>query len=376
MAAASRRRSGRTAAGLLAAALVVLLAAGWHYATVVLRAAPAPPPAVSVLDVGERTVTLERRDDSLRAGVWGLHGPNGYAQVWEVTGADDDTVTRRLVMLAGALEAGTRARLDPLAYPPDPATAFFFPAEAVALRGGGRADLVLPEVAAPDHDRLGWRTAGLHDTWVVLVPGQARREAYRLVPTVRELGLPALVVGADAPVASGGAPPAGRVDWRSVQAATDHAFDVGAESVVLAGLSVGGMAVAHYLQRSPDAHRVVGAVLDTPVLDRDAVVTAAAADRGVPGWMTPLVKAIVAARTGVRSGDGEAFAERLAVPVLVFHGMDDPVVPAAGTVAFAAARPDLVTTALVEAAGHLESWNADPRGYVRRLRAFLIRVAG
>lgn len=356
-----------------------MFAAGWYLAGELMRpaAVTGAPTTVTVVDVGDAAVTLERRPETMRDGVWGLQWPDGYARVAERLEADADTVTRRLVPVSGSLEEGQAVRMDAGAYPSDPGQAFFFPTERVRLEGHGgdmTADVVTPAVAAPDQERTRWRIGGPRDTWVVLVPGggASRGEAFRLVPTMRALGFPALILHGT------GEPSLAETSWRGVAAASDHAFDRGADDVVLVGLSTGGAAVSRYLHESEDAERVVGVVLDAPVLDWDAALSAAAADRGVPAWLRPTVRRLAALRTGTRRSrlDQLARAEHLATPVLLFHGTADAVVPARSSDAFADARPDLVTFVPVEGAGHVQSWNVDPDAYDRHLRAFLTTVTG
>ncbi|MEX2621419.1 MAG: alpha/beta fold hydrolase [Egibacteraceae bacterium] len=369
-------------------ALLSVLSVGWYYAGEILRPPQAERPVydVTVADVGETTVTVPAA--AVPDGVWGLQWPEGYARVGEVVGTDPDagTVTRRMVPVIGALQAGQAVAVDAHAYPPDAADAFAFPAETVLLAGPDGplpADVVVPEVTAPDDERTAWR-AGPRDTWVIMVHGRggSRSEAFRALPTIRALGLPALVLGyrndPDAPASPDGHSGLGWTEWRDVQAATDYAFDHGARDVVLLGYSMGGAIVSTYLHEAPDADRVAGMVLDAPVLDWDVVLRAAAADRGVPLWLIPVARGIITVRTGLRWGrlDQVARAEDFDVPILLFHGTADPTVPVASSDAFAAARPDLVTYVRVEGAGHVRAWNADPDAYEAHLRDFLLTTVG
>lgn len=353
--------------------------AGWYSAGAMMRASTMTESSttVTVVAVGDAAVTLERRPETLREGVWGLQWRDGYARVGERLEADADTVSRRLVPVSGSLEEGQAVRMDAGAYPADPEQAFFFPTERVRFAGPGgdiTADVVTPTVAAPDQERTRWRIGGPRDTWVVLVSGGGapRGEALRLVPTIRDLGFPVLILHGR------GEPSLAETSWRDVAAASGHAFDRGADDVVLVGLSTGGAAVSRYLHESEHAERVVGVVLDAPVLDWDATLSAAATARGVPAWLSPTARRLVALRTGTRRSrlDHLSRAEDLTTPVLLFHGTADAVVPAHTSDAFAEARPDLVTSVPVEGAGHLQSWNADPEAYARHLRAFLTRVTG
>ena len=66
-----------------------------------------------------------------------------------------------------------------------------------------------------------------------------------------------------------------------------------------------------------------------------------------------------------------AHARDFRLPILLFQGLDDPLVPPADSAAFARASPGLVTYVTVRGAGHVQSWNVDPAGYDARVRAFL-----
>jgi hypothetical protein len=63
------------------------------------------------------------------------------------------------------------------------------------------------------------------------------------------------------------------------------------------------------------------------------------------------------------------------LPILIFQGEDDPLVPPSETRAFAQAAPGPVTYVPVPGAGHIQSWNANPTAYDRHLRQFLSPLA-
>jgi fermentation-respiration switch protein FrsA (DUF1100 family) len=63
------------------------------------------------------------------------------------------------------------------------------------------------------------------------------------------------------------------------------------------------------------------------------------------------------------------------LPILLFHGIDDGVVPISVSSDFAAMLPRWVTYFRVPKADHVESWNVNPALYQRRLSVFLNRVA-
>jgi fermentation-respiration switch protein FrsA (DUF1100 family) len=69
---------------------------------------------------------------------------------------------------------------------------------------------------------------------------------------------------------------------------------------------------------------------------------------------------------------GQAHSFRL--PILLFQGLDDPLVPPADSRRFAQTAPGPVTYVPVPGAAHIESWNANPASYDARLRQFLGRL--
>ncbi|MFZ0014671.1 MAG: hypothetical protein WAL25_11225, partial [Acidimicrobiia bacterium] len=62
------------------------------------------------------------------------------------------------------------------------------------------------------------------------------------------------------------------------------------------------------------------------------------------------------------------------VPALVFHGTADQVVPIAGSRQLKARVGELVELVETPAAGHVLSWNADPKRYEAHLARFLDRA--
>jgi fermentation-respiration switch protein FrsA (DUF1100 family) len=62
------------------------------------------------------------------------------------------------------------------------------------------------------------------------------------------------------------------------------------------------------------------------------------------------------------------------LPILLFHGTEDAVVPISTSDEFADLLPRWVTYFRVPEAGHTEAWNVGPARYERRLSAFLDRM--
>jgi uncharacterized protein len=213
----------------------------------------------------------------------------------------------------------------------------------------------------------------------------SRTDGLRALGPAVDAGLPSLLISyrndEGAPADPSGEYRYGDTEWRDLEAAVEYAVDGGAEHVVLFGASMGGGIVAAFLERSDRADVVAGIVLDAPMLDLDATVDHGAAQRelpvvgALPDGLTSVAEWIAGRRFDLDWAAVDHLpGDWLEVPALVFHGTDDDLVPISITDEFAAGRPDLVQAVRVEDAGHVRSWNVDPRGYERRESAFLACV--
>ncbi len=369
---------------LLLLAVLAFGGGGWYYAGQIHAGAleVSPPRAeereTQVESFADGEAVLRRTgepvdDDPLRT-------PDTYGLVWDggagvVSGdpevREDGSVVRALEVVDGEPPAdGTAADLrgdvwtDPRA-----AHGVDFDEVAVPCAGG----------SCP-----AWFVPGESSTWMVLVHGRgaSRTEPLRALGPAVEAGLPSLVItyrnDEGAPADESGRHGFGTTEWRDLEQAVAYAVDRGAERVVLFGASMGGAIVAGFLERSDLAGVVSGVVLDAPMLDLDATVEHGAAQRdlplvgSVPGALTSTAQWIAGWRYDL---DWDAVdylpADWLEVPALVFHGTGDDLVPVSITEEFADDRPGLVDAVLVEGAGHVRAWNADPEAYERRMAAFL-----
>jgi alpha-beta hydrolase superfamily lysophospholipase len=138
---------------------------------------------------------------------------------------------------------------------------------------------------------------------------------------------------------------------------------------------MGGAIVAQLMERSPLAEHVAGLVLDAPALDWGKVLEFNATQMGLPGLAALPVEWAIGARIDADwdSLDALRHSADFHLPILLFHGTDDEVVPISTSDAFAAELPRWVTFYRAPHAGHTEAWNVDPRLYERRLAAFLAR---
>lgn len=300
----------------------------------------------------------------------GLEWPGGYARIGETLDVDGAEVLRGYELLEGTLSVGMQVHFDKFAFPGDPARAHGIPFNEIWF------DSPLGELAA-------WQVDGSGDTWVIFVHGKgaSRGQALRMLAAVYGAGLPSLVItyrnDAGAPEDPSGYYWYGLTEWEDLEAAARYALDNGAAGLVVVGYSMGGGIVANFMYESPLAGRVVGVILDSPMLDLDATVDLAAENRNLPSFLTSIAEKISAFRFDI---DWEALdylnrVDEISVPVLLFHSDADETVPASISERFSESRPDIVAYEFFEGAPHVGAWNVEPERYEAAVREFVDRVA-
>jgi alpha-beta hydrolase superfamily lysophospholipase len=355
-------------------ALVVAIAIGaavsWHFSDAVLVPDHSPwPEDAEVVRLAPGRIVLARSEETERPGVYGLDWPGGHAVIGAVEGGDAGTVTRKLRAVRGYLAAGRKVSVDSDVYSGDPR-------EALGLRF---ATVRVPDELGP---MPSWLIPGRGRTWAIVVHGinGTPQEGLHLAPALRRSGLPSMLIAYRGDL---GAPPSpdgfhhmGLTEWRDLAAAARYALAHGARHLVLVGFSMGGAVVAQFMERSPLAHRVAGLVLDAPALDWRRVLEFNATQKGFPAFAALPLEWAIAARVDADwdSLDALRHTEAFQLPILLFHGGEDKVVPISISEDLAAALPHWVTYYRVPHAGHVESWNVDPRLYEQRLTAFLSRL--
>ena len=366
--------------GIALGVIVALAGTGWYFSDVLKNSAltvdhSPSEPDLEVVAIGDDQVTLRitprAKSDGpwTKEGIWGVVGDGGYGQVGPILSRDDEQVVRRFVSLTGILRKGDRVRLDNFAFPVDPLVAFDIPFQEVVFSSG------LGDFPA-------WIIDGPSSTWVIMVHGRGadRREALRLLPTIVELGMPALIItyrnDEGVPASRDGFYQFGETEWEELEAAANYALDHGARELVLVGYSMGGAIVTNFLYQSPLAQRVQGAILEAPVLGFEALVDFRARRRGIPRPITALGKTVANFRFDLHFGrrDYLSRAGQLDVPILLFHGDDDETAPIETSDELARLRPDIVTYVRVPGATHLHSWNMDPAVYESAVRDFFQRI--
>lgn len=360
------------AAVALIAGLAIGVALSWHFSDRVL----VPDHSswlteVKVEGMPPGRIVLARNEDTERPGVYGLDWEGGHAIVGQIVGEDDEAVTRRLRAVNGYLVPGMEVGIEPNVFSGDPRQAFGIPYEDIEIEGE------LGPMSA-------WSISGRRDTWAIVVHGinSTPQVGLRMVPALRRAGLPTLLItyreDLDAPPSPDGFHHMGLTEWRDLQAAARYALDHGARRLVLAGYSMGGALVTQFMQHSPLAPKVSSLVLDAPALDWQRILEFNTTEMGLPGFMALPVEWAIGARIDVDWNDLNALEhpEDFQLPILLFHGEDDAVVPISLSQDFAAELPRWVTYYPASEAGHCEAWNVDPQLYSRRLGNFLARVAG
>lgn len=378
------RRPVSTGLGLLG---VAVLATGLGAAVVALRVARnvVMPPRqrrydieVLALDEAAGTIVLSRTPDTVAPGRYSMwfDGDRGHARIGEIVGHDATTVTRQVHSVQrGDLARASRARWAGWWYlsPADLAVPF----SEVSIR--------TPVGMAP-----AWRinAENASGDWVIQVHGRAvtRSEGLRAVRVFTDSGYTSLLISyrndGDAPPSIDGRYALGDDEWRDVEAAIAYARAEGARRIVLMGWSMGGATVLQCITRSTLAEHVVGVVLESPVVDWVRVLHFQAAASGLPAPVRDAAMIMLASHRASRwvglddpidfdRLDIVARAAELSIPMLVLHSADDGFVPSDGSVALAAARPDVVRLEHFSIARHTKLWNYDEPRWERAISAWL-----
>jgi pimeloyl-ACP methyl ester carboxylesterase len=385
--AVSRSRGGAILAVLVIVLVVgtVLIGGGLYMSNIIRDEGLRPREGVRPLDLEVVDLTGDRitlrvtpeteRDEWSRPGIWGLRWEGGYAQVSEILKRDEQQVVREFFPMAGTPKPGERVRLDPWAFPDDPDKAFGLPTVQVSY-------------LSPLGEFRAYFIDGSRSTWVIFVHGKRDRPprkpplAYPIIPTVAGLGLPSLNItyrnDLGEPASPDGFHWYGLTEWEDLEGAVQYAVEQGAEDLILVGYSMGGAIVTSFLYRSQLARNVLGVILDAPMLNFGAAVDLGIREMGLPMFLSGIGKFVARIHFGI---DWKALnylnrVDELAVPILLFHGDADTVVPVETSEALAEARPDIVTYHRVSAATHVRSWNMDPGKYETVVGEFLGGLIG
>ena len=375
-----RHRRGVVLAAVAFVLVVVVAGAAvsWYFSSKVLVPDHSNwPQDVTVEGLSPGRIVVSRSDWTQRPGVYGLDWQAGHAILGEVLHSNAGTVTRRLSAVSGYLVAGMKVAVDAEVYAGNPSQSL----------GLAYSDVLVPDELGPMPAWLIPARPRMHaraETWAIVVHGinDDPEVGLRIAPTLHRDGLPALLItyreDLGAPKSPDGLHHMGLTEWRDLQAAARYALSHGARRLVLVGYSMGGAIVAQFMEHSPLAARVAGLVLDAPALNWKAILSFNASEIGLPSFAADPVEWAIDARIDADWSDLDALKHPggFHLPILLFHGTEDKLVPIASSDQFAKELSRWVTYYRVPHAGHTEAWNVDPGLYEGRLTNFLARIMG
>ena len=368
------------AVGILICAALFTVAAivyGFHLSNIIYRGTLSsrhsmPPWDLIASSEGNGCITLRASGASGRAmdfhhdGVFGIVSASGYGQVGEILERGRNYAVRRYTPMTANIDLAEAARLDIYAYPDNPKTAYGM-------------DYRIVRYASELGEYPAWFIPGASKTWAIFAHGRGAHpnEALRIIPTLAGAGLPILAITYRNDEGTPASPDRnhwlGSTEWRDLEAAVRYALDNGAEDIILCGCSMGGAMCVKLLCESELAHKVRGAVMDSPLLDFGATLDTVGRKRGYPGFIIPYGKWFAAQRFGIdwQRMNLLARASEVSAPMLLLHGEADSLVPAQTSKALAHARPDIARYVGFEGAEHARSWNIDGAKYESAVRDFL-----
>jgi uncharacterized protein len=367
--------------GLLLLVLLGGALVSWHFSSrVLVPKHPNWPEDIRVEAVSPHQIVLERTEDSERPGFYGLGWQSGHAIVGPIVAGDDDTVTRRLSSVRGYLVPEQEVALDSI-FIGDPLETRGLLFRSVSIEGelGPLPAWYIPSPVPPASPGGRPRPSATGDTWAIIVHGinDDPQVGLRIAPALRQAGLNSLSItyreDRGAPESPDGFHHMGLTEWRDLQAAARYAISHGARRLIVIGFSMGGSLVTQFMQHSTLAPRVTGLVLDAPALSWQDILAFNATEMGLPSAASKPVEWAIGARIDADWDDLNALhhTEDLRLPILLFHGTDDSVIPIETSDELAEEIPRWVTYYRVPGAEHTLSWNVDPPLYERRLQRFL-----
>jgi pimeloyl-ACP methyl ester carboxylesterase len=360
--------------GVIALAWVIL---GWMHSNankdefLTPRAAQSEYPLTVIADPAGRII-VERTEQTVREGIWGLEGEEAYAQVSTIVSIDDTSVERGIQPLDGTLRIGDPVRLDPDAYFGDPTIA----------HGLGYEEPRSPSDIGPHPT---WFIDGRRSTWVIFVHGRGTdrlSESLRVIPSLVEQGFPFLSVAyrndVGAAANDSGLRLWGLEEWHDLDAAMSLAQRKGAKDVVIIGSGFGASVVSTFLHESPNVALVRGVIYDSPVLDLEGVAIRWAAENSTPRPVAWLGRKLAAVRFSMDWNmlNQHERTEQFDVPILLMFGAEDPVTPPEQFTRFAEALPEFVEIERFEQGGHTDLWNIDAERFESTIAQFLLGILG
>lgn len=326
---------------------------------------------LEVVAVSEGSIRLRPSNRATGAalrqpGRYGLLFEGGYGQAWDMrpVSSRDNTVEAWFAPLTGAMpRPGTAARIDSFALAGDPRSAHGLEWEPV-------------EVPTPLGPAPAWLVPADPSRCAIFVHGKGarREETLRMLPVVHATGWSSLVITYrnDPGCAGSGCYGYGATEWEDLEAAARFAIERGAQDILLVGYSMGAGIALSFLTRSPLASSVRALILDSPMTDLYTLLRLRGRALRIPEPVLAAATGRALRRAGLAGSDLDYHRSftGTALPVLLFHGDSDAIIPVALSDAFAANRPN-ITYHRVPRAGHVRSWNTDPERYESAVGHFL-----
>lgn len=310
-----------------------------------------------------------------KEGTYNLLWEGGYGRLGDVLRNDGRQVERRVLEVVGdPPRAGGAARLDVAIYRRDPMQDHGIPFEDLELEG---------------------EAGKLRAWWIDQQSGQAvlalhgrRRadltETLRITPVLVDAGWSMMALAYRNHDQSDPSPDGlfhyGASEADDALVAVRELAGRGVEEIVLYGFSMGGAVALEAAKRWPaDAPKLLGIVLDSPLLDPREVIRKGARDAGVPlaNRVADLSFMVAGLRTGVDWGslDQRRTADQIEVPVLLIAGTGDETIPIELVDEFAAKVDAPLEYLRLDGVEHVEGWNRARPSYEEAVREFLARVA-
>lgn len=374
--------------GMLAVTTAATVAVG-VLAGVMARRIVTPPTKrsddtrVLSVDLDAGTITLAATADSVLPGDYSFwfSADSGHARLGGIVHSSPTSVTRRILTVDfGDLAAASRGRLGGFS--------FLGPWDL----GLGYEDVT---VATDRGEAPAWLIPAAEPTgrWAILVHGRGvrRQETLRAAPVFHAAGYTSLLISyrndGDAPASADGRFGLGDTEWRDVEAAIEYALRHGATGIVLMGWSMGGAIALQAATRAAHDGRLLGVVLESPVIDWADVVAYQALLLRLPAPVVQGALVVLGRRWGrIVTGlhlpidfprlDFVARADDLSLPILILHSDDDGYVPSAPSRKLAERRPDIVTLVPFAVARHTKLWNYDPAAWNGAILSWLTDLAG
>ena len=374
---------GIAASGVAVAAigLVSGVALSVYFARKIVTPPGRADSALRVLAVGESTIVLSSAAESRAPGRFSLWfaDESGLARIGQVVTQGAQWVARELIEIEkGVPKPGDNARTSGWFYLTPAGLGLHFDEIVIHTELGPAPAWLIP-------------AANPSATWAIHIHGRGvqRPETVRALGEFYDAGVTSIAVSyrndTEAPSSPDGRYGLGSTEYRDVDAAISFALASGAERVILMGWSMGGATALQTLVRSKNRAKILGLVLDSPVIAWGPTMDLHGDLNHIPSRVQRGAQAVLSSeQSQFLVGTAQPLdiaqmnfvdrADELDRPILLMHSEDDGYVPVGPSRELAAARPDIVTYEEFDTAGHTRLWNYDSERWLLAIRNWLATV--